>query len=165
MATSERYLTYRFGSFAINTQDRVLLKNGEMVALPPKAADALLLLVSQPGHVLSKREILASLWPDSFVEEGSVARNIAQLRKALDDDAEQPHFIETLPKRGYRWIAGVQTGDIATHQRASTALLTHGWWRACAALIVSGYCALAAFASLRSGPIRALGPEARPFPT
>src|SRR5215471_14797171 len=135
MGTTERYLTYRFGSFAINTQDRVLLKSGETVSLTPKAADALLLLVSQPQHVLSKGEILSSLWPNSFVEEGSVARNIAQLRKALADDADSPHFIETLPKRGYRWIADVRVADIESDAGAGTPNLKHGRWRAWSALI------------------------------
>jgi Tol biopolymer transport system component/DNA-binding winged helix-turn-helix (wHTH) protein len=109
MAPGERETTYRFGTFTINVHDRMLLNAGETVPLTPKAADTLLLLLSGPGHVFAKQEILAFLWPDSFVEEGSVARNVALLRKALGDDAEHPQFIETIPKRGYRWIAEVQT--------------------------------------------------------
>jgi Tol biopolymer transport system component/DNA-binding winged helix-turn-helix (wHTH) protein len=165
MALNERGLTYRFDSFAINTQDRVLLKNGETVTLAPKAADALLLLVSQPRRVLSKQEILASLWPDSFVEEGSVARNIAHLRKALADDAEQPHFIETLPKRGYRWIAEVDVADIASHPAAATPKLIYGWRGAWAALFACILLFLGVLAILRARSRLALTPEIHPFTT
>jgi Tol biopolymer transport system component/DNA-binding winged helix-turn-helix (wHTH) protein len=164
MGTNERYLTYRFGPFSINSQDRVLLKSGETVLLPPKATDTLLLLVSQPRHVLSKGEILGSLWPDSFVEEGSVSRNIAQLRKALADDADSPHFIETLPKRGYRWIADVQVADIASDPGAAARNLKHGRWRVWCALIAC-VLLLVAFALLRARSSLAVTPEVHPFTT
>ena len=76
----------------------------EIVALTPKAFDTLLLLVRNSGHLLEKDELINSLWPETFVEEGSLSNNIFLLRKALGED---PAFIATVPRRGYRFIARV----------------------------------------------------------
>jgi len=70
--------------------------------------DLLLVLVQHPGRVLGKDFLLKSVWPDSFVEEGNITFNIRQLRKALDDNAQSPIFIETIPRRGYRFLAPVE---------------------------------------------------------
>ena len=72
--------------------------------LTPKAFDTLYLLVRNSGHVLEKDEMIRALWPDTFVEEGSLSNNIFLLRKALGDD---PAFIETVPRRGYRFTGAV----------------------------------------------------------
>src|SRR5688500_18020099 len=74
--------------------------------------DLLLVLVQNPGRVLGKDFLLKSVWPDSFVEEGNITFNIRQLRKALDDDAQAPTFIETIPRRGYRFLAPVEATAI-----------------------------------------------------
>src|SRR5688572_29406405 len=73
--------------------------------------DLLLVLVQNPGRVLGKETLLKEVWPDSFVEEGNITFNIRQLRKALEDDAQSPIFIETVPRRGYRFIAPVEEID------------------------------------------------------
>src|SRR5688572_7698023 len=70
--------------------------------------DLLLVLVQNPGRVLGKEFLLQSVWPDSFVEEGNITFNVRQLRKALDDDAQAPSYIETVPRRGYRFVAEVE---------------------------------------------------------
>jgi DNA-binding winged helix-turn-helix (wHTH) protein len=98
-------MTYRFGRFSIDDQERILLRDGVVVPVTRKAADLLLLLLSRPGHVYDKQQILDALWRDSFVEEGSIAQNVSQLRKILGDSADNPTYIETIPKRGYRWLA------------------------------------------------------------
>jgi TolB-like protein/DNA-binding winged helix-turn-helix (wHTH) protein/Flp pilus assembly protein TadD len=105
---------YKFGPFCLDPAERKLLRGSEMVALTPKAFDTLLLLVRNSGHLLEKDELIRTLWPDSFVEEGSLSNNIFLLRKALGED---PEFIETIPRRGYRFIAAVRQfpGDAATH--------------------------------------------------
>jgi TolB-like protein/DNA-binding winged helix-turn-helix (wHTH) protein/Flp pilus assembly protein TadD len=96
---------YEFGPFRLDPTERKLLRGNEMVALTPKAFDTLLLLVRNSGHLLEKDELITMLWPDSFVEEGSLSNNIFLLRRALGED---PAFIETVPRRGYRFIGAVR---------------------------------------------------------
>jgi TolB-like protein/DNA-binding winged helix-turn-helix (wHTH) protein len=99
---------YEFGEFQLDAAERCLLRGGEPVALTPKAFDTLLLLVSRSGHIVEKDELLKEVWPDAFVEEATVAQNIFTLRKALGQGQNGNRFIETVPKRGYRFVAGVR---------------------------------------------------------
>src|SRR5215475_3410697 len=98
---------FRFGDFALDTDQRVLLRDGKPVALTPKVFETLLILVANSGRIVEKDELMNRLWPDTFVEEANLASNIKQLRKSLGDDARQPVFIETVARRGYRFIAPV----------------------------------------------------------
>ncbi len=102
---------YEFGQFTLFPAEKRLLRDGKAVALAPKVFDTLVLLVENQGRLIQKEEFLQALWPDSFVEEVALAHNISQLRKALRDTTEQPGFIETVPKRGYRFIAAVRQMD------------------------------------------------------
>src|SRR5262249_2023313 len=104
-------LAYQFGNFRLVPAEKQLLHNGKAVPLAPKVFDTLLLLVESRGRLLEKDELLKRLWPDSFVEEVALAHNISQLRKALQQDNEPSHFIETIPKRGYRFTAEVESLD------------------------------------------------------
>src|SRR5260370_42159940 len=97
---------YEFGSFRIDTVERQLLRGDGAVQLTPKAYETLLALAENAGRALDKDELLRRVWPGTFVEEGSLTRNISVLRKALGDEDER--YIETLPKRGYRFVAPVQ---------------------------------------------------------
>jgi DNA-binding winged helix-turn-helix (wHTH) protein/Tol biopolymer transport system component len=97
---------YEFGPFRLDVQERLLLQDGESVLVTPKAFDLLVVLVENSGHLLEKDELMQKLWPDSFVEEGNLAQNVSLLRKALGD-SEAQRFIETVPRRGYRFIAPV----------------------------------------------------------
>lgn len=97
---------YEFGPFRLDASDRLLLRDGKLVPLKPKVIDTLLLLVENSGRVVAKDELLGALWPDSFVEESNLTQNIYALRKALG--AGQPPFIETIPRRGYRFAAAVK---------------------------------------------------------
>ncbi|MEK6283310.1 MAG: alpha/beta fold hydrolase [Acidobacteriota bacterium] len=100
---------YVFGVFRIDANERVLLNEKGSVPLTPKAFDLLLFLVENSGHILDKEELMKEVWPDSFVEENNLAQNISTLRKVLGGGAK---FIETVPKRGYRFAADVsETGD------------------------------------------------------
>ena len=99
---------YSFGPFVLNPAERVLLRDGRPVSLPPKAIETLLTLVEKPGHVIEKAELLARVWPNTFVEEATLAQNIFTLRKALDSSADGQEYIETVPKRGYRFVAPVR---------------------------------------------------------
>src|SRR5206468_11312739 len=97
---------YNFGPFRLDSAERLLLRGQERVALTPKAYETLLTLVENAGRALEKDELLRRIWPDTFVEEVSLARNISVLRKVLGD--EDGMYIETLPKRGYRFAAPVR---------------------------------------------------------
>lgn len=99
---------YRFGDFTLDTDQRVLLREGKPVALTPKVFDTLLILVENSGQIVEKEELMKRLWPDSFVEEANIAFNIQQLRKSLSDDARNPSYIGTVARRGYRFIANVE---------------------------------------------------------
>jgi len=99
---------YEFGQFTLVPSQKRLLSGREMLALAPKVFDTLVLLVENQGRLIQKEEFLKALWPNSVVEEQALAHNISQLRKVLRDPAEDPKFIETVPKRGYRFIASVR---------------------------------------------------------
>ena len=102
---------YSFGSFFLDPVEKVLLRDGHPVALPPKALETLLALVENRGHVMEKAELLHRVWPDTFVQEATLAQNIFTLRKILGDSPEGPHYIETVPRRGYRFIAPINGAD------------------------------------------------------
>lgn len=99
---------YEFGPFRIDTANRLLLRDGKPVPLKPKVVDTLLVLVENSGRVLEKDELIKALWPDSFVEEGNLTQNIYVLRKALNSGAEAAVYIETIPRRGYRFVGQVK---------------------------------------------------------
>jgi Tol biopolymer transport system component/DNA-binding winged helix-turn-helix (wHTH) protein len=98
---------YEFGPFRLETGERVLLREGELVPLTPKAFETLLALVESGGHILDKEDLLRKVWPDTFVEEVSLAKKVSILRKVLGEDVDH-HYIETIPRRGYRFVAEVQ---------------------------------------------------------
>ena len=110
MAASANVL-YEFGPFQLDPPERLLLCDGQPVSLTPKAFDLLLALVDRSGHLVEKEELLKIVWPGAFVEEGNLAVTISQLRKALNDDRGQHRYIETVSKRGYRFVAEVKRRD------------------------------------------------------
>ena len=100
--------SFEIGPFRLDPVKRLLWRQGELVALPPKAVDLLLALVEQAGDVVGKQELLDRVWPDSFVEEANLSVNVATIRKVLGNQANgQPH-IETVSRRGYRFVAAVR---------------------------------------------------------
>lgn len=107
METETRHL-YEFGDFCLDAAERLLLRRGQAVPLTPKAFETLCYLVSRSGHIVEKEELLSAVWPDTFVEEATLAQNIFTLRRALGQGRETLQYIETVPKRGYRFIAGVR---------------------------------------------------------
>src|ERR1700736_1391335 len=100
---------YRFGEFRLDPSRRVLLRANQPLTLAPKAFDILLLLIENRRRVLSKEELLRNIWPDTFVEEGNLKFNVSVIRKALGDES----WIETLPRRGYRFAGEVEETDVA----------------------------------------------------
>ena len=100
--------SYEFGPFRVDVRERRLLRDGQDVALTPKVFDVLLALVKNSGHIVSKDEVMALVWPNTAVEEGNVARNISTLRKALGEHPHESNYVETIPWRGYRFVAKVR---------------------------------------------------------
>jgi len=98
---------YNFGSFHIDTRERLLLRNGEPVPLPPKVYDTLLALVESSGHIIEKEKLMKIVWPDTFVEDANLTVNISALRKALGEGVSEHQYIETVPRRGYRFVSPV----------------------------------------------------------
>jgi eukaryotic-like serine/threonine-protein kinase len=96
--------SYTFGPFSLDPLKRVLLRDGEPIALTPKVFEILLVLVQNSGHPLSRDELMKAVWPDSFVEEGNLTQNISVLRKALGSG----RYIVTLPGRGYQFAEPVR---------------------------------------------------------
>ena len=94
--------------------------DGEPVPLTPKAVDVLVALVERPGRLVSREELLQEVWRDTFVEEANLSYNIFTLRKALGDTADSPTYIETIPKRGYRFKAPVSLSPGITGRHRPT---------------------------------------------
>ena len=105
---------YEFGPFRLTPAEGHLLREGNPVTLTPKAFEALVLLVERQGHLIEKEELMKSLWPDTFVEEANLAHHVWRLRKALEDSKDVAQYIETVPKRGYRFIAPVKIIENST---------------------------------------------------
>jgi DNA-binding winged helix-turn-helix (wHTH) protein len=95
---------YEFGPFRLDTEERQLLREEKPVPLTPKAYQTLRILVENSGELVAKEELMRQVWPDAFVEEGGLTRNISALRKALSDGRGEP-YIQTVPRRGYRFVA------------------------------------------------------------
>jgi DNA-binding winged helix-turn-helix (wHTH) protein/tetratricopeptide (TPR) repeat protein len=119
---------FEFGPFQLDLNDRLLTRAGEVISLRPKATEILVRLVMNAGQLIKRDELLKEVWPDTFVEESNLSQTIFTLRKALGDDHSEPRYIETVPRRGYRFVAAVrdeqakQQGE-ALHA-ASTASIT-----------------------------------------
>lgn len=105
---------YRFGPFLLLPSERMLLCGSEPIALAGKAFDLLVALVSQPGHLLTKDELLRRVWPGVVVEEVNLSVNMSAIRKALDCAPGAADWIETVPRQGYRFKGPVELGDVAT---------------------------------------------------
>jgi pimeloyl-ACP methyl ester carboxylesterase/DNA-binding winged helix-turn-helix (wHTH) protein/class 3 adenylate cyclase len=122
------YRFYEFGPFHLNLAQRLLLRDGEAIQLTPKAFDTLIVLLDNSGRVLEKEELMRMIWPDTFVEEANLAVNISLLRKALGERPEGGQYIETLPRRGYRFAAPVkqfidENTDVIVRERVRTSIL------------------------------------------
>jgi predicted ATPase/DNA-binding winged helix-turn-helix (wHTH) protein len=117
--------SYEFGRFRVDVTERILLRDGEVVPLTQKAFEVLLALVERSGHVVEKEELMQKVWPDHFVEEGNLTQNIYTLRKILEEKEDGKPYIQTVPRRGYRFTGQVKDtgdnsgGETITHSNAS----------------------------------------------
>jgi DNA-binding winged helix-turn-helix (wHTH) protein len=98
----------RFGAFELDPNEPSLLHGGQPVALSTEALDALVLLVERSGAVVSKDELFRKVWPGTFVKARALTRLASSLRAALGDDPAFPRYVETVPRRGYRFVAKIE---------------------------------------------------------
>jgi Tol biopolymer transport system component/DNA-binding winged helix-turn-helix (wHTH) protein len=99
---------YKFGEFVLDIEEKILKRDDKRLPLTPRAFDLLRVLVSNNGRIVEKQKLMDEVWADSFVEEGNLTFTIRQLRKIFGDDARNPMYIETVPRRGYRFIHKVE---------------------------------------------------------
>lgn len=104
---ADRHSFFDFGPYRIDPRERALLCKGRPVPLAPKAFQTLLVLVRNSGHVVEKEHLMQEVCPDTFVEEANLTQNILRLRKVLGESADGSKYIETVPRRGYRFVASV----------------------------------------------------------
>jgi len=123
MAQAAKHL-YEFGPFRIDPSEGLLLRDEQPIPLAPKAFEALLLLVESSGHLIEKGVLMQKLWPDSFVEEANLSKYIFTLRQALSDGEDGQKYIETVPKRGYRFVASVQKLAAESVEQAPAEMLS-----------------------------------------
>ena len=123
---------YEFGPFRLDSKSCVLLRDGAVVPLNPKAFDTLRALVENHGSPVAKDELMKLVWPDTFVEETNLTQQISILRKALGDSPQGSSYIETIPKRGYRFVAALNGHAPARKRRLSRPII------AAALLLVTG---------------------------
>src|SRR5215470_10099212 len=99
---------YEFGPFRLDRGGRLLFREGERLPLTPKAVEVLSALVEARGNLVEKEELLRKIWVDATVEEGTLTYHVSLLRKALGEGRGRRHFIETIPKRGYRFVGTLE---------------------------------------------------------
>src|SRR5258708_2899193 len=113
-----------FKTFRLDTENLLLGRNGDRVPVAPKGFDVLAYLVEHAGRVVTQDEMLAALWSETYVNPEVLRKYILETRKALGDRPDKPEFIETLPKRGYRFIASVTDEIVAEPTDSPTSLPT-----------------------------------------
>jgi TolB-like protein len=101
-------LSYEFGPYQFDLDKRELKRAGQTVTLTRKATEILILLLANAGHVVEKEELLREVWPNTFVEEANLTQHVFALRKALGDERAEPRYIETVTRRGYRFLGTVR---------------------------------------------------------
>src|SRR3954470_298723 len=98
---------FEFGQFQLIPEEHQLLSNGKPVPLTPKSFDLLKVLVENAGHLVEKGQLMSLVWPDSFVEEANLSVKMTEVRRTLGEGPNEQRYIETVPRRGYRFVAKV----------------------------------------------------------
>jgi serine/threonine protein kinase len=137
--TVEAHHFYAFGPFRWDADKRILVRDGQPISLAPKAAELLFVLIANAGRLVDKEDLIKQVWPDAFVEEGNLNKNISILRKVLGDWESGREYIETVPKRGYRFVAPVNE---VTHAEGASKPQTFGCGASLFAKKVSHYLVL-----------------------
>jgi DNA-binding winged helix-turn-helix (wHTH) protein len=119
-------IVYEFGPFRLEIAERRLIRDSQPVEMRAKVFDTLRVLVENHGHLVGKDQLLQAVWPDSVVEEGNLAHNLAVLRKALGEKTGGERYIQTVPAQGYRFVAAVRTVEGAGRAMAAQAPVPRG---------------------------------------
>lgn len=115
-------LCYQFGPYHLDVNTRMLTRSGELISLTPKATEILIMLVKHAGELVEKDQLLTGIWADTFVEEANLTQNIFLLRRALGDDRSGPKYIETVARRGYRFVGPVRVFDPTQPQNGDSGI-------------------------------------------
>lgn len=153
-------MVYRFGRFVLNSDGRVLYRDGEPVLMTGKCLDTLIVLIRNHGQVMSKDDLISALWPDTAVEDANLTQNVSTVRKALGDNPKEHRYILTVSGRGYSFVEPVtevpglktvltRTNTGAPRGVAGTAI---GYIGAFAAMLVSAGLASVLWRSHKSDP-------------
>ena len=148
---------YRFGEYELDSARRLFFRNGERMALTPKALDVLLALIQRRGETVSKDELLREVWPDTVVEEISLTRNISVLRKIFGEKPGEHTYIVTVPGTGYRFVASVEIAEVPAPSSAQ-AKMARGRrqpptvWLGAVAAVVIAVAAILSFQLARPAP-------------
>jgi DNA-binding winged helix-turn-helix (wHTH) protein len=118
--------SYEFGSFRLDAGEYVLLRDGQVIPMSPKVFETLLVLVENSGHVVGKEELYKQVWQEAFVEETNLTKNISILRKILSEGDAERSFIETVPKRGYRFVVPVRKSGSEYSEQGSKSFSAGG---------------------------------------
>jgi len=125
--TGQNRRIYDFDHFRVDANEGLLWRDDQVVPLTPKAFEMLVLLVENNGHVVKKEDLMQRIWPDTFVEEANLTNNISLLRKVLQGESGEQHYIKTVPRRGYRFVADVREQpaewEESTSEKSSSANL------------------------------------------
>jgi pimeloyl-ACP methyl ester carboxylesterase/DNA-binding winged helix-turn-helix (wHTH) protein len=148
LADTRERIAYRFGPFQLDTRERRLSRGSEVIPLRLKVFDTLRVLVENAGRLVTKRELLDTVWPETTVEENNLNHNVSVLRKALGERATGQQYIETVPRVGYRFAAPVETTEPLTEAAVASAVKLRQEIRYC--LTDDGV--RLAYASIGSGP-------------
>lgn len=121
-------LIFSFGEFSFDAAEKILWRGAEIVQIPPKSREVLGVLLENAERVLSKEDLMNLVWQDTFVEEANLSHHIAVLRKTLGDDKNGKRFIETIPRKGYRFVADLkhandETAEIIIHEKTRTEIV------------------------------------------
>ena len=143
--------TYRFGPFLLDGASYRLARDGEVIPLSPKIIDLLLYLAARPSTLVSKDELFRALWPDVAVTDNALTQAISELRQALGDDPAKPQYVQTVARRGYRFIAAVEPVGAAAAFAPSAAPVRAPDSRAVAVLDFENVSGDASFGWLSSG--------------
>ncbi|MGH8246258.1 MAG: winged helix-turn-helix domain-containing protein, partial [Gammaproteobacteria bacterium] len=106
--TGEKKHRYQFDGFSLDAERRALYRGAERLRLTAKPLETLLYLVEQRGRTVGKQELLDAVWKGTFVTEDNLVHAVREIRRALEDDKENPRFIQTVPREGYRFVASLE---------------------------------------------------------
>src|SRR5215471_6189189 len=126
---SEKPLIYQFNGVRVDLRAFQAFRGDGPLSMEPKAFEVLVFMIENRGRLVEKQEILDRVWPDTSVTENAMTRVIAQLRRVLGDDAKEARYIETVPRKGYRFIASVQefsngVGEAATESTVASNVMS-----------------------------------------